>query len=192
MPTTRVIGKEGNYQDIPIPDLAGLRDRAIIAVMIYTFDRVGSMVAMTVEDYYPQGKRSWLRLYESGGKRHEVPARHALAGYLEASIMAAGIAEDRKGLLFSAAPGFGAWLTRNSLSTAAVRRMIRGGIKKPGVRTRAGRHSFPATVITRDLENRDTLEKAQQMASRSSPRTAKPCDRTDDQMTLDEVEKFVI
>jgi integrase/recombinase XerD len=33
-----------------------LRDRAIIAVMTYTFARVGAVVALTVEDYYAQKK----------------------------------------------------------------------------------------------------------------------------------------
>jgi hypothetical protein len=32
-------------------DPVGLRDRAIIAAMVYTFARVGAMVAMPVEDY---------------------------------------------------------------------------------------------------------------------------------------------
>jgi integrase len=47
----------------------GLRDRALMAVMTYTFARVGAVVAMRVEDYYPGGKRWWVRLREKGGKR---------------------------------------------------------------------------------------------------------------------------
>jgi hypothetical protein len=42
--------------------------------MVYTFARVGAVVSMTVDDYYPEGKRWWLRLHEKGGKRHEMPA----------------------------------------------------------------------------------------------------------------------
>ena len=64
-----------------------------------------TMVAMTVEDYYAQGKRSWLRLHEKGGKQHEMPAHHTLEGYLDAYIQAAGIADDAKGPLFRTAPG---------------------------------------------------------------------------------------
>jgi len=55
----------------------GLRDRALMAVMTYTFARVGAVVAMRVEDYYPGGKRWWVRLHEKGGKRHEMPAHHS-------------------------------------------------------------------------------------------------------------------
>ena len=50
-------------------DLAGLRDRALLAVMVYSFARVSAMVRMDVEDYYQQGKRWWLRLQEKGGKQ---------------------------------------------------------------------------------------------------------------------------
>ncbi len=54
--------------------LIGLRDCALIAVMTYTFARVGAAVSMRVEDYFIQGRRGWLRLHEKGGTRHEVPA----------------------------------------------------------------------------------------------------------------------
>jgi hypothetical protein len=39
---------------------------------------------MRVEDYYPNGKRWWVRLHEKGGKRHEMPAHHNLEAYLDA------------------------------------------------------------------------------------------------------------
>jgi len=59
--------------------------------MTYTFARVGAVVAMTVEDYYPQGKRWWVRLHEKGGKRHEMPAHHKLEAFLDEYLSAAGI-----------------------------------------------------------------------------------------------------
>jgi hypothetical protein len=63
----------------------------LLAVMTFALARVGTVVAMRVEDYYPQGKRWWLRLHEKGGKRHEMPAHHTLEAYLDAYIDAAGI-----------------------------------------------------------------------------------------------------
>jgi site-specific recombinase XerD len=61
--------------------LVGLRDRALIGVMTYAFARIGAVVAMKVEDYYPAGKRWWVRLHEKGGKRHEMPAHHKLEAF---------------------------------------------------------------------------------------------------------------
>ena len=52
--------------------LRGLRDRALLGVMVYSFARVSAVVGMRVEDYYQQGKRWWLRLQEKGGKHHAV------------------------------------------------------------------------------------------------------------------------
>ena len=59
-----------------VSTVVGLRDRALIAVMTYTFARVGAVVALTVEDYYAQKKRSWLRLHEKNGKVNEMPCHH--------------------------------------------------------------------------------------------------------------------
>src|ERR1022692_194421 len=88
-----------------VSTVVGLRDRAVIGVMTYTFARVGAVVALTIEDYYPQKKRWWLRLCEKNGKVNEMPCHHKLEEYLDAYIKAAGIADDRKGPLFRAAIG---------------------------------------------------------------------------------------
>ncbi len=63
--------------------LVGLRDRALIGVMTYSFARISAVVAMRVEDYYPNGKRLWVRLHEKGGKRHEMPAHHKLEAFID-------------------------------------------------------------------------------------------------------------
>jgi hypothetical protein len=48
-------------------------------MLIYSFARVSATVSMRVEDYFPQGKRWWLRLHEKGGKYHEMPVHHTLS-----------------------------------------------------------------------------------------------------------------
>lgn len=192
IPISRVTGKDAEGNEICEPDLSGLRDRALIASMFFTFARVGAVVAMSVDDYYPQGKRYWLRLHEKGGKQHEMPAHHTLEEYLDAYLQAAGIADDRHSPLFRTAPRTGDALTGNPMRPADVWRMIRRRAKQAGIETRIGCHSFRATGITNYLEHKGTLEKAQQMASHSSPRTTKLYDRTNDQITLDEVEKITL
>jgi integrase/recombinase XerD len=78
-----------------ISTVVGLRDRAMIAVMTYTFARVGAVVALSVEDYFPQKKRWWLRLHEKNGKVNEMPCHHKLESYLDEYIKAAVIDGDR-------------------------------------------------------------------------------------------------
>ena len=73
-------------ESIDASTLPGLRDRALIGVMVYSFARVGAVVAMNTEDYFPQGKRFWLRLHEKGGKLHDVPAHHKIEAYLDAYL----------------------------------------------------------------------------------------------------------
>ena len=85
---------------IDVNTIAGLRDRALIGVMVYSFARVGAVVGMNVEDYFQEGKRWWFRLHEKGGKRHEVPAHHNAEAYVDAYLAAAQIADDRKGRSF--------------------------------------------------------------------------------------------
>ena len=172
--------------------VVGLRDRALIGMMTYTFARVGAVLTMRVEDYYPQGKRWWVRLHEKGGKHHEMPAHHKLEAYIDEYIVEAGIAEDKKGFLFRTAFGKTRTLTERPMRQADAYRMIRRRAKDAGIRTPVGCHTFRATGITNYLENGGTLEKAQFMAAHESSRTTGLYDRRSDAVTLDEVERISI
>jgi integrase/recombinase XerD len=173
---------------IDVSTLVGRRDRALISVMTFAFARIGAGVAMRVEDYYPAGKRWWVRLHEKGGKRHEMPAHHNLEAYLEA----AGICEDRKSPLFRSVAGRTGVLTDRPINRVDAWRMIQRRASGLGMRIRIGCHTFRATGITAYLDNGGTLENAQTMAAHESPRTTKLYDRTGDEITLDEVERIAI
>jgi site-specific recombinase XerC len=69
--------------------VTGLRDRALIGVMVYSFARVNAVIGMQVKDYFSQGRRGWVRLHEKGGKEHEVPCHHSLEKLLDDYIAAA-------------------------------------------------------------------------------------------------------
>ena len=80
--------------------IIGLRDRALIGLMVYSFARIGAAIGMRVEDVYTQNRRLWVRLHEKGGKQHAMPCHHNLEAYLHAYIEGAGLASDPKALLF--------------------------------------------------------------------------------------------
>jgi site-specific recombinase XerD len=175
---------------IDVTSLPGLRDRALIGLMVYTFARVGAAVSMKVEDFFVQGRRGWVRLHEKGGKEHEMPTHHNLDRYLEEYIAAAGITQDRKEPLFRTTRGRSGELTGNSLLQSDVWRMIRRRALAAGIKTEIGCHTFRATGITAYLKNGGKLEIAQQMAAHESARTTGLYDRRNDQIALDEVERI--
>lgn len=184
--------------------IVGLRDRALIGTMVYSFARVGAVVKLRVGDYFPVGKVWWLRLLEKGGKLHEVPAHHNAEKYLDEYIQAVGIEAQHKAPLFcslrggSKSCGDDQASTRErygqskAMDTNDVLRMIKRRAQAAGLSTRIGCHTFRATGITVFLQNGSTLEKAQQIAAHASPKTTKLYDRSNDALNLDEIERVLI
>ena len=170
--------------------LVGLRDRALLSVMVYSFARVSAVVGMRRQDYFRQGTRGWLRLHEKGGKRHDVPAHHRAEAAVEAYLAAGGI-EDVKAPLFQSVDRSGR-LSGRPLTRRVVLAMIKRRAAAAGLPSSTCCHTFRATGITAYLSNGGTLEHAQQIAGHASPRTTKLYDRTADTVTLDEIERIVI
>jgi site-specific recombinase XerD len=176
---------------IEITTIVGLRDRALIGIMVYSFARIGVVLAMKVEDVFTQSRRLWVRLREKGGKAHAMPCHHNLETYLLAYIEGAGIVEDAKGPLFrTIGRSKGRPLTRTALQQAEVYLMIERRRIAAGIATKLGNHSFRATGITAYLKNAGTLEKAAQMANHASTRTTQLYDRRREELSLDEVERI--
>lgn len=171
--------------------LSGLRDRALIAVMVYSFARVSAAVGLKVEDYFQDGKRWWFRFREKGGKQHQVPAHHSAEAYLDAYLFAARIGEEKKTPLFQSVNRDGL-LTGRQMSRNDAFRMVKRRAKAAGIPDTTCNHTFRATGITAYLDNGGTIENAQAIAAHESPRTTKLYDRTSDEITLDEIEKIHI
>lgn len=172
--------------------LAGLRNRALIGTMIYSFARISAVVNMNVEDYYQNGSYRWLRLLEKGSRHHELPAHHNIIRYLDEYLAAAGIAGEKKTPLFRSFLRRTGQLTANRLDRASAFRMVRQTAIRAGLGDRICNHTFRATGITAYLSNNGTLEKAQQIAAHTSPRTTKLYDRTNDALDLDEIERIIL
>ena len=171
----------------------GLRDRALIGLMVYSFARVGAATSMKVEDAFTQNRRLWVRLHEKGGKRHEMPCHHNLEAYLAAYIDGCGLAAEPKGMLFrTIGRRNGGELTDTPLIQRDAHAIIRRRAEAAGIETKIGNHTFRATGITAYLKNGGTLEKAAAMANHASTRTTQLYDRRHDELTLDEVERVAI
>ena len=116
----------------------GLRDRALLSVMVYSFARVSAAVGMRRQDYFRQGTRGWLRLHEKGGKRHDVPAHHRAEEAVKAYLAAGGV-EDAKAPLFQSVDRAGR-LSGRALGRRAVLAMIK---RAGGCRGAAGVDVLP-------------------------------------------------
>jgi site-specific recombinase XerC len=170
--------------------LVGLRDRALIGVMIYTFARVGAVLQMNVSDYFTQGRRGWVRLHEKGGKEHEAPCHHKLEAFLDEYIAAAGIANEKDRPLFGTtgrATGIPHRMVQKDDYKVIERRARQAGIK-----TKIGNHSLGATGITDYLKSDGSLAEARKMANHADTRTTQLYDRRADVASLDEYNKVGI
>jgi site-specific recombinase XerD len=175
---------------IDVTTHAGLRDRALIALMVFSFARIGAAVGMRVDDVYVQQRRLWVRLREKGGKRHEMPCHHTLEAILHAYLDGTSIANDPKGPLFRTIARGTGQLSETPLPQANAHAMVRRRARAAGIGTAIGNHTFRATGITAYLKNGGTLENAAAMANHASTRTTQLYDRRHDDISLDEVERI--
>ena len=188
---TVYIYKEGN-EEKTVPHLVGLRDRALIALMIFSFARVGAVTKLTVGDYHQNGKKFSIGLKEKGGKFHELPVHHLAEEYLDAYLKAAGIdsGEDKKTPLFRTSRGRSRELTERGMSASDVLYMVKRRAAAAGLPASTCCHTFRGTGITAYLENGGTVENAQAIASHADPRTTRLYDRRSDKITLTEIERI--
>ena len=176
-------------ESIDLTTLSGLRDRALLGAMFYSFARVSAAVGMNVDDYYPNGKRWWFRLHEKGGKFHEVPVHHKAEEYMDAYLVAAGIADQKHSPLFRALDRHGR-LTERRLIRQRVLEMVKRRARQAGLPSdKVCCHTARATGITAFLLEGGTVEAAQRIAAHESPRTTSLYDRRSDAILLEEIER---
>lgn len=174
--------------------VVGLRDRAIIATLIYTAARVGAVAKLRVQDYYPDGTQWWFRFDEKGGKARTIPARHDVELYIQEYMRTAGIeheAEDTP--LFRSTVRKTKVLTTLAMTANDIYRMVKRRLQDAGLPSRhLSCHSFRATAITDLLTQGVPLEDVQYLAGHSDPRTTRLYDRRQKQVTRNIVERISV
>ena len=176
-------------KSIDVSNPVGLRDRAVLAVLVYTAARVGAVAKLTVKSLVHDGAQYSLRFLEKGGKSREIPVRHDLEGFLRAYIEAAKITE---GPLFRTAIGKTKTLTKSAMTGIDICRMMKRRLKDAGVSGHFSPHSFRVTTVTDLLEQNVPLEDVQYLAGHSDPRTTRIYDRRRRKVTRNIVERISI
>ena len=143
--------------------------------------------------YYTQGRRSFFRLHEKGGRYNVVPAHHTAQEYVDAYLEAARIGEDRRGSLFrSCEPGRRDVLQERGMSRMSAFKMIKRRARKAGLPAEICAHSFRGTGITEYLRNGGDLKVAARIAGHESTRTTQIYNRLREEISLDEIERIHI
>ena len=172
------------------PDLMGLRDRALIGAMVYTFTRVSAALSLKVKDYYAHGGNMHLRIVGKRNVQRLIPVHPILNTYLSAYLEEAGLRDMKDAPLFQS----GQWrpasdelelprrvcLTGLPLDRKAALRMIKRRAEQAGIDSVVCCHTFRAVGITAYLENDGAIEKAAHYAGHSSTRTTQIYDKRRD------------
>lgn len=171
-----------------VRDLLALRDRAIFAVMLFGFVRVGAVVKMLVRDF-EDGDNAWLVLHEKGGRERRIPCHHKTRDHLRSYMQAAGLEPGSRVPMFQSAPRRSRALTGQMLDRGAVLRIVKRRCKAVGLPASVCNHSFRATGITIHQENGGDIVEAQKLAGHADLRTTQLYNRKTGKMQRAEVER---
>lgn len=176
-------------KSIAITDPVGLRDRAILAVLIYTAARVGAVAKLTIKSLKHDGTQYNLRFSEKGGKSREIPVRHDVERALLEYIQAAGITD---GPLFRTAVRRRKSLTRNPMTGIDICRMMKRRLRAAKLPDQFSPHSFRVATVTDLLAQDVALEDVQYLAGHADPRTTRLYDRRRRKVTRNLVERISV
>jgi integrase/recombinase XerD len=154
---------------------AGIRDRAIIALLAYSACRVGELAKLRVGDYQSTGGHRVLQIMGKGGKERRVPLHPEACERLEAWLDMAGIRRETAGPLFrpgKTARGTGKdGFRQERLSKRAVQRLVRRYVRLAGLDPSVTVHSLRVTALTTARERGSDVIDLQEFAGHSDPRT---------------------
>jgi len=192
-PEVTVKGARDLLAAIKTETVVGLRDRALVAMLVYTAARAGAVAKLTRDGFYHAGEQWMLHFEEKNGKSREIPVRHDLGQMLFADLDAAGLRDAPKGSpLFRTAYRKTGRLTEHGMHVMDVCRMVKRRMRDAGLSGRLSPHSFRVTTITDLLEQGVPLEDVQRLAGHADPRTTRLYDRRDKKITRNIVERISI
>ena len=175
--------------------VVGLRDRAIIATLIYTAARIGAIAGLKRRNLIDAGDQFVLRFTDKGGKSREIPVRHDLQRFLLEYLDAASSGNESlmgADSMFRTAIGRTRNLTANAMSTSDMNRMVKRRMRDAGLPPRLSPHSFRVATITDLLSQGTPLEDVQYLAGHADPRTTRLYDRRKRRVTRNVVERISI
>ena len=172
------------------PDLttpAGIRDRAILAVLAYSACRVGELSRLRVRDYREHAGHKILEVQGKGGKERRIPLHPEAFECIEIWLDATGLRDDPTGPLFRgtlSARGKGRdGFARSHLSRRAIQALVKSYVRRLGLDPAVTVHSFRVTALTTARERGADIIDIQDFAGHSDPRTTLAYIRSRDRLS---------
>jgi site-specific recombinase XerD len=173
--------------------ITGLRDRAIIGVLIFTAARAGAISKLRIKHLMHDGTQYVLRFGEKGGKQREIPVRHDLQDFLTSYVHAGFLDRaSKEAPLFRSCRGRGDRITERGISAVDICRMVKRRLKAAGLPDRLSPHSFRVCTVTDLLSQGVPLEDVQYLAGHADPRTTRLYDRRQKKVTRNIVERISV
>lgn len=172
---------------------AGLRDKAVIATLIYTAARAGAVAKLRRRDLVDDGTQYLLRFGEKGGKQREIPVRHDLQVLILELLNATGGEEPSPASpLFPTLVRRSGAFTDRSMTAGDIWRMVKRRLRESGLSSRFSPHSFRVATVTDLLNQGVPLGDVQSLAGHADPRTTRLYDRRQKKVTRNLVERISI
>lgn len=176
---------------IKLESIADLRDRAVIATLIYTAARAGAVAKLRIGDLVGGGLQLALRFAEKGGKARSIPVRHDLYLYLQEYLFVGGLERERSDASLFRTVGNGL-LTVKPMSGVDICRMVKRRLASAELPTVISPHSFRSCAATDLLLQGVALEDVQYLLGHSDSRVTKLYDRRQKQVTRNIVERISV
>lgn len=180
--------------DSILPDtVADLRDRAVLATLVFTAARAGAVAALTRGSFEHDGTQSVLRFLEKGGKRRLIPVRHDLEQMLLAYLVATDLTDASAiSPLFRSLTGRSGRITDRGLTGADICRLVKRRLRDAGLPPRLSPHSFRVCTVTDLLSQGVPLSDVQYLAGHADPRTTRLYDRRQRSVSRTIVERISV
>jgi site-specific recombinase XerD len=180
-------------RSMDVSTVVGLRDRAVIGILIYTAARAGAVAKLQTRSLQHDGSQWQLRFDEKGGKSREIPVRHDLQSFILQYVESAGLRDAAKETpLFRTTVRKTKQLTDRALTGVDVCRMVKRRLRDAGLPPRLSPHSFRVATVTDLLDQGAALDEVQYLAGHADPRTTRLYDRRQRKVTRNLVERISI
>jgi site-specific recombinase XerD len=178
-------------RSIDTGSLVGLRDRAIIGILMWTGVRAGSIAKLRFGDLYEAADQWLLRFDEKRRRCRDIPVRHDLQQLLRHYIIAANMTAAAKSCpMFLSIPGRANSMSDRAMTGHDIYRMVKRRLRRAGLPDNISPHSFRVAVATDLLEQQIPLADVQYLLGHADSRTTRLYDRREKLVTRNIVERI--